>query len=104
MFQANTNHGRCKGPYRESASSGMPYLRLKKTPQPPYSLDICPSYFLLFGWLKGKVQQQFTDPNQLYEATEEIFSSLSFGMIEDVFRNWIHRLMQVITSDGNYIQ
>jgi hypothetical protein len=32
----------------------MPDLRLKRTPEPLYSPDICPSDFL--GWLKGKVQ------------------------------------------------
>jgi hypothetical protein len=33
-------------------SSGMPDLRLKGTPQPLYSPDICPSGFFLFGWLE----------------------------------------------------
>jgi transposase len=37
-------------------SSSMPDLRLKRTFQPPYSPDISPSDFFLFGWLKGKLQ------------------------------------------------
>jgi hypothetical protein len=57
-------------------------LRLMKTPQPPSSPDICPSDFFLFGWLKGKPQP----------LINEIFASLSVDTIEDVFRNWIHRL------------
>jgi hypothetical protein len=83
-------------------SSVMPDLRLKRTPQPPYRTDICPSNFFLSRWLKGKLQQQpFTDPDQLLKAIDEIFSSLSVDMIENAFRNWIHQLVQVIASDGD---
>jgi hypothetical protein len=54
-------------------SSVVPDLRLKRTPGPPYSPDICPSDFVLFGWLKGKLQQQeFTHPDQLLEAVDEL--------------------------------
>jgi hypothetical protein len=97
-------HGQRKGPSREGISSVMPDLRLKRTLQPPYSPDICPSDFFLFGWLKGKLQQQFTDPGQLFEAIGEIFSSLSVDMIENAFQNWIRLLIQVIASDGDDIQ
>jgi hypothetical protein len=45
-------------------SSVMPDLRLNKTPQPPYSPDICPSDFFLSGRLKVKLQsQRRTDPD-----------------------------------------
>jgi hypothetical protein len=86
------------------ALSVMPDLRLKRTPQTRYSPDICPSDFFLFSWLKWMWQQQFTDSDQRFEAIDEIFSSLSVDMIEDLFRNWIHRLGQVITSDDDYVQ
>jgi hypothetical protein len=33
-------------------SSIMLDLRLKRTSRPPYSPEICPSGFFLFGWLK----------------------------------------------------
>jgi hypothetical protein len=86
-------------------SSVMPCLRLKSTPQPPYSPDICPSDFFLFGWLKGKLQlKQFPDVDQLFEGIDEIFSSLSADMIKGVFRNWIHRLVKGIASDSDYVQ
>jgi hypothetical protein len=86
-------------------SSVMSDLRLKRTLQPLYRPDICPSDFFLFDSLKGKLQQQqFTDPDQFFEAVNERFSSFSVDMIEDMFRNWIHRLTQVIASDGDYRQ
>jgi hypothetical protein len=65
-------------------SSVMPDLGLKRTIQPPYSPDICPSDFFLLDWLTGKLQQQqFTDPDQLFDAVDEMFSSISVDMIEN---------------------
>jgi hypothetical protein len=60
--------------------SVIPNLRLKRTLQPPYRPDICPSDFFLLGWLKWKLpQQQFTDPDQLFEVIDEF--SAHFRMI-----------------------
>jgi uncharacterized membrane protein YsdA (DUF1294 family) len=62
----------------------------------PYSPDICPSDFFLFGWSKEKLQQrQFRDPEQLFEAVDEFFGSFSVDMIEDVFRNRLDRLYKL---------
>jgi hypothetical protein len=89
----------------EMISTVIPDLGLKRTPRPGYSPNICPSDFFLFGWLEGKLQQQqFTDPEQLFEAVDEIFSPVLADRIEEVFQNWIHRLVQVIASDGDYLQ
>jgi hypothetical protein len=58
----------------------------------PYSPDIYPPDFFLFGWLKGKPEwQQFIDPDQLSELVDDIFTSLSVDIIQDVFRNRIHQ-------------
>jgi hypothetical protein len=45
----------------------------------------------------GKLEQQpSTDPDQPFQAVDEIFSSFSADTIEDVFRNWIYQAVQVI--------
>jgi hypothetical protein len=50
-----------------------------------------------FGWLLRKLQQpQFLDPDQLLEVVNDIFTSLSVDMIEEAFRNRIHRPEAVI--------
>jgi hypothetical protein len=60
---------------------------------------------LLFGWLKGKLhQRQLTDADQFFDPVDEILTSLSVDTIEDVFRNWIHRLQQVIELNDDYIE
>jgi hypothetical protein len=58
-------------------SSPIPELRLKRTLQPAYSAGICLFDFFVFDWRKGKLQQQqFTDPDRLFEAVDEISNSL----------------------------
>jgi hypothetical protein len=49
-------------------------------------------------------QQQYPDSDQPFETIDEIFSSLSADMTEDVLRNWTHRLAQVIALDGDHGQ
>jgi hypothetical protein len=56
-------------------SSVMPNLRLRSTPQPLRSPDICPSGFFLFGWLKGSwknsnlgIQTNFLRPSMKFSA------------------------------------
>jgi hypothetical protein len=60
---------------------------------------------LLPFWLvqRGLQQRQLTDADQLFDAINEIFASLSVGTIEDVFRNRIHRLQQVIELAGDSV-
>jgi hypothetical protein len=45
---------------------------------------------------------QLTDADQLFDALDAKFTSLSAGTIEDVFRNWIHQPEQVIELNGDY--
>jgi hypothetical protein len=48
---------------------------------------------------KGKLQQQSPEPNQPFKAVDDIFSSLSVDLMEDVFR-----LVHFIASDGDYVE
>jgi hypothetical protein len=66
------------------------------------SADVCLSDFFLSDWLKGQLQhRQLTDADQLFDAGNDIFTSLSIATIEDVFRNWIHPLEQMIEFNGD---
>jgi hypothetical protein len=52
-----------------------------------YTPDICASDWFIFRWRKGKLQRALlTDQDQLSEAANESFTSLSVDMIEDVFQ------------------
>jgi hypothetical protein len=55
------------------------------------------------SWLNGKLSwRQLTWGNQLFDAVDEIFTSPSVDIIEDLFRNWIRQPEQVIHSNGSY--
>jgi hypothetical protein len=71
----------------------------------PHSPNICSSDFFLFGWFTVKLlQRQLTDADQLFDAVDEIVTSLSIETIEDVFQNWIHRTERVIELNGDYVE
>jgi len=79
-------------------------LRLRRAPQPPYSPDLAPSDFFLFGWLKGKLaKRKYRTEDELFEAVDEILGTLTVEKIQEVFQNWIERLDQVIATNGDYV-
>jgi hypothetical protein len=49
----------------------MTQLRFKRVSYPPYSADIAPSDFFLFGWLKGELARR-----SLFEM-EDVFQTVS---------------------------
>jgi hypothetical protein len=46
---------------------------------------------------------ELTDADQLFDAVDEIFTSLPVATIGEVFRNWIHRLEQVIELNDYFV-
>ena len=72
-------------------------------PHPPYSPDLAPSDFFLFGYIKEKCEGvEFTSPDELIEFIENIFSQISSEVFERVFLNWEERLKKCIQVNGNY--
>jgi hypothetical protein len=66
----------------------MEELRIKRLPHPHFGLDIAPSDFFLFGWLKGELSsQQVSEINWLFEIVDEILSTLTPETIARVFGN-----------------
>jgi hypothetical protein len=52
--------------------------RMTCMPQPPYSPDLAPSDFDLFGTVKNRLEQiQASDADDFFEQLEEILSSIS---------------------------
>ena len=72
-------------------------------PHPPYSPDLAPSDFFLFGYIKEKCEGvEFTSPDELIEFIENIFSQISSDVFERVFLNWEERLKRYIQVNGDY--
>ena len=77
---------------------------MKKAAQPPYSPDIAPSDFYLFGYLKEVLQgARFESPEELYSAINEILSEISPEILTSVFLKWEEKLQGVIEANGNYL-
>jgi histone-lysine N-methyltransferase SETMAR len=82
----------------------MKELRLKRLLHPPFSHDITPSDFFLFGWLKSELSSRLvSEIIWLFEIINEILSTLTPDTIAKVFKNWIERLTQIININGDYV-
>ena len=77
---------------------------LNKVPHPPYSPDIAPSDFFLFGYTKDKLQGcSFNTREELFDAIRQIWDEVPNETLREVFLEWEQRLQKVIDTDGNYI-
>lgn len=70
---------------------------------PPYSPDLAPSDFFLFGTLKNHPGSiTFDSPDDILYWIEEKFQNFSIDTLISVFNNWEERLKWVIDNNGNY--
>ena len=77
----------------------------KRTPHPPYSPDIAPSDFFLFGYTKQKLKGcGFAERDDLLEKIYEILTKISTQKRKDVFEAWIKRCEYIFTHGGEYYQ
>ena len=72
---------------------------------PPYSPDISPCDFFLFGYLKSKIiGKTFATKEDLISWIEEQISEIPKSVLEKVFTEWLIRLEEVIKVKGEYIE
>ena len=78
-------------------------LQWEKLDHPPYSPDISPCDFFLFGYVKTKLPQyNCSSIYELTKAIDDICSKITSTMWENVFNAWINRLNHVFDSGGEY--
>jgi hypothetical protein len=81
------------------ATSGM-----KRAPHPPYSPDLAPSDFFLFGYVKGKLTgYRAGSAAELLLRINEILAEITQETLNAVFHEWIQRLQKCIDIDGEYV-
>jgi len=79
-------------------------LKLKQLPHPPYSPDLAPSDFFLFGTLKQRLKgMAFKDSQELLTAVTAILSKIPEHVLCSVFEEWKARLHKVVENGGEYI-
>jgi hypothetical protein len=76
---------------------------LKRLPHPPYSPNISPSDFYLFGKVKWALSgQKILDGISILDAATEILNGISTHELQRIFRSWIERVENVTTAEGGY--
>ena len=74
-------------------------------PHPPYSPDLAPSDFYLFGHLKRFLKgKHFVNIDALRDATEDFFSSCTPEFFEKAFDDLIRRWKKCIELKGLYVE
>jgi histone-lysine N-methyltransferase SETMAR len=77
--------------------------RLEIPPHPPYSPDLVPSDFFLFGHVKHALDgNEFLSEEALLAAIHSILSNLTGNILRAVFVKWIERLNWVTLNEGHY--
>lgn len=79
----------------------MGLIRLQ---HPPYSPDLAPSDFFLFGYMKFLLEgKEFETPEGLFAEVKNILCSIPKSMLQDAYAEWIDRLKRCIELHGEYV-
>jgi transposase len=79
-------------------------FRIRPIRHPPYSPDLAPSDFYLFGKLKGAFAgPEFVSTDKLLLPIRELTGSIERAELESVFDAWEWRLRQCIQMKGEYV-
>jgi hypothetical protein len=71
-------------------------------PHPPYSLDLAPSDFWLFGHVKTSlVGQTFDEPEQLRGAITNFLNEIQSPEVVAVFSHWVERVQWILENNGD---
>jgi hypothetical protein len=77
--------------------------QLLHVPHQPYSADLAPSDFWLFGHIKTElVGRSFAEPEELFEGVRESLEGIPAAELIAVFEGWIDRVRWVIAHYGQY--
>jgi hypothetical protein len=76
---------------------------MTRASHPPYSPDLSPCDFWLFGMVKEKIKdREFCSAHEILRSLSETWCDLTLEDIQRVFLEWMDRLTWVIENDGEY--
>ena len=79
-------------------------LRMKKLPQPPFSPDISPNDFFLYGYVKNELKgKHHTSSDSLLKSIVDIIEKIDESTWIGVYDLWIKRIKMVIDAHGEYL-
>jgi histone-lysine N-methyltransferase SETMAR len=72
-------------------------------PQPPYSPNLAPCDFFLFGYLKQHLEgKHFTREDQMIAAVRDVFDKIRLQTLQNVMDDWQSRLRRCIPLGREY--
>jgi hypothetical protein len=78
---------------------------IAKIDHPPYSNELAPCDFWLFPKLKNALERQgFADIPDIQRNTKTLLRGIPANDSQGCFRQWHHRLMKCIVSQGEYFE
>jgi len=79
-------------------------FRFSSAPHPPFSPDLAPSGFYLFGKIKKKLEgRRFRNSDELLDAIIYITAFIPASELQAVFQEWEMRLRKCIELNGEYV-
>jgi hypothetical protein len=89
---------------RQLASVNIDVKKMTRVPHPPFSPDLAPSDFYLFGRLKTTMKGcLFEDEKELLEGIISELNKISREEPETVFQEWVLRLDRYTDTGGEYV-
>lgn len=78
----------CKGYNSKESNECFKANNIHRPPHPPYSPDIAPSDFFLYGYTKDKLKgRRFKSPEDIFEEIHSIISHISTEKLISVYMN-----------------
>ena len=78
-------------------------MGIKTVPQPPYSQDLAPCYFLSFPKLKEKLRcYRYETIQGMKEAVTKVIDTLSPEDFDGAFQKLLERYNKCIATGGDY--
>jgi histone-lysine N-methyltransferase SETMAR len=100
-FSVHMDNSRCHN--GRKATAEFERRILGRAEHPPYSPDLSPCDFWLFGFLKEKLKdRQLHGVQSLHQAITELWDAPTFEELQAVFLEWMNRLSWVIRHNGEY--
>ena len=80
-------------------------LKFEVLKHPPYSSDLAPSGFHLFGPVKEHLwDQKFTDDNEVMEAVQSWLKAMSKSFFLEGNRKLVERWTKCVAKQGDYVE
>jgi hypothetical protein len=78
---------------------------MRRVPQPPFSPNLAPSDFCLFGKLKPTlIGSVFENEQEIWDGIMKVLERITPDELESVFEEWVARLYVCIHRGGDYVE